>query len=183
MLLWPLCCREAVAAVAQLDALQSLASLAALPGYCRHPYAVTFMSLQKSYFSHAALALCCREAVAAVAQLDALQSLASLAASPGYCRHIYLNRQVYKFHLLLLFWRLCREAVAAVAQLDALQSLASLAASPGYCRPHFLDDSQPQQLLLVDGKHPMLDLALDGAAVGNRLELKWDGVRAAVVTG
>jgi DNA mismatch repair protein MSH3 len=85
---------------------------------------------------------------------------------------------------LLLFWPLyCREAVAAVAQLDALQSLASLAASPGYCRPQFLDDSQPQQLLLVDGKHPMLDLALDGAAVGNTLELKWDGVRAAVVTG
>jgi DNA mismatch repair protein MSH3 len=77
----------------------------------------------------------------------------------------------------------CRQAVAAVAQLDALQSLASLAASPGYCRPQFLDNSQPQQLLLVDGKHPMLDLALDGAAVGNTLELRWDGVRAAVVTG
>jgi DNA mismatch repair protein MSH3 len=76
-----------------------------------------------------------------------------------------------------------REAVAAVAQLDALQSLASLAASPGYCRPQFLDDSEPQQLLLVDGKHPMLDLALDGAAVGNTLQLRWDGVRAAVVTG
>lgn len=79
--------------------------------------------------------------------------------------------------------RPCREAVAAVAQLDALQSLASLAASPGYTRPEFVDDSEPQQLLIEQGKHPMLDLVLDGAAVGNTLELKWDAVRAAIITG
>lgn len=77
----------------------------------------------------------------------------------------------------------CREAVSALAELDALQALAEVASSPGYCRPVFLPDDQPQQIVITDGKHPMLDLALDGAAVGNSLELRWDGVRAAVITG
>eukprot|EP00879_Flechtneria_rotunda_P029922 GHRR01032389.1.p1 GENE.GHRR01032389.1~~GHRR01032389.1.p1 ORF type:complete len:502 (+),score=204.36 GHRR01032389.1:576-2081(+) len=77
----------------------------------------------------------------------------------------------------------CREAVSAVAQLDALLSLAQLAATPDYCRPQFVEDDQPAQLVISDGKHPMLDLALDGRAVPNSLELRWDGVRAAVITG
>lgn len=47
----------------------------------------------------------------------------------------------------------------------------------------FVDEGEPQQLCITDGKHPMLDLALDGAAVPNSLDLRWDGTRAAVITG
>eukprot|EP00775_Hariotina_reticulata_P004121 gene4121-4367_t len=80
-----------------------------------------------------------------------------------------------------------KSAVAAVAQLDALHALATVAGSTGYCRPEIIpsqeEGGRPQQLVISDGKHPMLDLALDGRAVGNSIDLRWDGVRAAVVTG
>lgn len=47
----------------------------------------------------------------------------------------------------------------------------------------FVDEDQPQQLNITDGKHPMLDLSLEGAAVPNSLELRWDATRAAIITG
>jgi DNA mismatch repair ATPase MutS len=51
------------------------------------------------------------------------------------------------------------------------------------CALQFVDESEPQRLEIVEGKHPMLDLALDGAAVSNSLYLSWQGTRAAVITG
>jgi len=47
----------------------------------------------------------------------------------------------------------------------------------------FVDEGQPQQLVIKEGKHPMLDLMMDGSAVANDLELRWDGTRAAIITG
>lgn len=47
----------------------------------------------------------------------------------------------------------------------------------------FVDEAEPQQLDIQEGKHPQLDLALDGTAVANSLHLSWDGTRAAVITG
>jgi DNA mismatch repair ATPase MutS len=47
----------------------------------------------------------------------------------------------------------------------------------------FVDEDEPQQLCVVDGKHPMLDMSLDGAAVPNSIHLSWDSTRAAVITG
>jgi DNA mismatch repair ATPase MutS len=49
--------------------------------------------------------------------------------------------------------------------------------------PQFVGEDEPQQLTITEGKHPMLDLVLDGAAVPNSLALHSDGVRAAVITG
>jgi DNA mismatch repair ATPase MutS len=46
-----------------------------------------------------------------------------------------------------------------------------------------VDECEPQQLSISEGKHPMLDVVLDGAAVPNSLYLRWDGKRAAVITG
>lgn len=77
----------------------------------------------------------------------------------------------------------CRAAVAALAHLDALCALAALAASPGYCRPAFADDGAAPRLVVRRGRHPTLDLALQGGAVPNDVELRWDGTRGAIVTG
>jgi len=94
---------------------------------------------------------------------------------------------LYSFSSTSSSFAAVRAAVAAVAQLDALHALATVAGSTGYCRPEFApsleEGGEPQHLVLHDGKHPMLDLALDGRAVGNSIKLQWDGIRAAVVTG
>lgn len=50
-------------------------------------------------------------------------------------------------------------------------------------RAQFVGAEQPQQLTIQDGKHPMLDAALDGGAVPNSLALSADKLRAAVITG
>lgn len=47
----------------------------------------------------------------------------------------------------------------------------------------FVDEGEPQQLCVVEGKHPMLDMALEGGAVANSIDLRWDATRAAVITG
>ena len=77
----------------------------------------------------------------------------------------------------------CRAAVAALAHLDALCALAALAASPGYCRPRFAEEGEAPRLVVVRGRHPTLDLALQGGAVPNDVHLSWDGRRGAIVTG
>lgn len=88
----------------------------------------------------------------------------------------YLGR-VSQHHALL--W----QATTAIAQLDALQSLAAVAGSEGYCRPQLLPDSEPPQLHIKSGRHPVLDQRLSGGAVPNDVDLSWSGQRGCVVTG
>lgn len=63
-----------------------------------------------------------------------------------------------------------------------LMSACFCATTPA-CHMQFVEEDQPQQLLITEGKHPMLDVALDGAAVANSLHLQWGATRAAIITG
>ncbi|KAL3139906.1 hypothetical protein ABBQ38_004198 [Trebouxia sp. C0009 RCD-2024] len=76
-----------------------------------------------------------------------------------------------------------RAAVMALASLDALHSLATLACNPGYVRPRFVDETAPAQLKIVQGRHPVLDVALDNPVVPNDTHLTAGGPCALVITG
>lgn len=73
--------------------------------------------------------------------------------------------------------------MTALATLDALCSLAAVAQSSGYCRPVMVEEGEAPRLVIRGGRHPTLDLQLQGGAVPNDVELRWDGRRAAIVTG
>lgn len=77
----------------------------------------------------------------------------------------------------------CKEAVAALATLDVLQSLAAVATSPSYCRPLLIPDDAPPQLIIKGGRHPTLDLHLEGGAVPNDVNLCWGNERVSIITG
>ncbi|KAF5839839.1 muts domain V-domain-containing protein, partial [Dunaliella salina] len=81
-----------------------------------------------------------------------------------------------------------KAAAMALSHLDALSSLAAVSKTPNYCRPTFAAPGSPPKLVIRGGRHPMLEAQLAGGkgattAVPNDLELRSDGVRAAVITG
>ncbi|KAL0026611.1 hypothetical protein WJX77_010338 [Trebouxia sp. C0004] len=76
-----------------------------------------------------------------------------------------------------------RGAVMALASLDAIHSLAALACNTGYVRPQFVDEDQATQLRIVQGRHPVLDVALDTPVVPNNTDLSGRGPCALVITG
>lgn len=52
-----------------------------------------------------------------------------------------------------------------------------------YVRPCFVDSDQAPQLHIVQGRHPVLDVALDSTIVANDTHLTAGGPRALVITG
>ncbi len=52
-----------------------------------------------------------------------------------------------------------------------------------YVRPHFVDEDQAAQLRIVQGRHPVLDVALDTPVVPNNTDLSARGPYALVITG
>ena len=52
-----------------------------------------------------------------------------------------------------------------------------------YVRPQFVDESAPAQLNIVQGRHPVLDVALDTPVVPNDTHLTSGGPCALVITG
>lgn len=80
---------------------------------------------------------------------------------------------------------LFRSAVDALAALDCLNGFASLAATGNYVCPEFITDDEEPQLHVVGGRHPILDVLLEGRFVPNDIMLGGiDGHhRCAVITG
>jgi len=78
-----------------------------------------------------------------------------------------------------------RNAVRALGSLDALQSLTTVSASPGFTRPEVVDpeDGQEPRLVVLGGRHPMLDLLSSTPIVPNDVELRASGPRGLVITG
>ncbi len=52
-----------------------------------------------------------------------------------------------------------------------------------YVRPQFVDEGQAAQLRIVQGRHPVLDVALDIPVVPNNTDLSAKGPCALVITG
>lgn len=52
-----------------------------------------------------------------------------------------------------------------------------------YVRPQFVDEDQAAQLHIVQGRHPVLDVALDTPVVPNNTDLSARGPCALVITG
>lgn len=74
------------------------------------------------------------------------------------------------------------EAIHSLAALDCLNSFASLAMNGRYVRPEFVDMNDPccpahPQLHVVQGRHPVLDVVMEGSFVPNDLHL--DGIGSA----
>ncbi|KAK9810008.1 hypothetical protein WJX72_003290 [[Myrmecia] bisecta] len=76
-----------------------------------------------------------------------------------------------------------RVAVQALAALDVLLAFAQVSCNPGYVRPEFVEDEAEPQLQVTSGRHPVLDVALEGAVVPNDTHLAHSGQRAIIVTG
>ncbi len=74
-----------------------------------------------------------------------------------------------------------KAAAASVAALDALCSFATVSAERNYARPSL---DQSTQLRLVDGRHPVVELALEGQAfVPNDVMLDGEESQLIVITG
>jgi len=52
-----------------------------------------------------------------------------------------------------------------------------------YVRPHFVDEDEAAQLRIAQGRHPVLDVALDTPVVPNNTDLSARGPCALVITG
>jgi DNA mismatch repair protein MSH3 len=77
-----------------------------------------------------------------------------------------------------------RGVVQKLAQLDVLFSLAVVAGQPGYVRPTVVvTDNQEAHIDIVDGRHPMVDMAMPGEYVANDTMLHGNGIRCMIVTG
>jgi DNA mismatch repair protein MSH3 len=79
-----------------------------------------------------------------------------------------------------------RAATRALAALDCLGAFASLAAAGGYARPEFVPPGAPPQLHITGGRHPVLDVLLEGGFVANDARLGGGGPgaeRCHVITG
>ncbi|KDD73896.1 MutS domain V protein, partial [Helicosporidium sp. ATCC 50920] len=66
---------------------------------------------------------------------------------------------------------LFRAALAALAELDCLAALAQVSATPGWVRPRILAGEGGAYVDVRAGKHPVLDLIMDGNYVPNDLLL------------
>ncbi|KAK3143330.1 hypothetical protein QOZ80_4AG0299040 [Eleusine coracana subsp. coracana] len=73
--------------------------------------------------------------------------------------------------------------VESLAALDCLYSLATLAKQNNYVRPIFVHESEPNQILIKDGRHPVLESLLGDNFVPNDTELHADGEYCQIVTG
>ncbi|CAI7755073.1 unnamed protein product [Closterium sp. NIES-53] len=76
-----------------------------------------------------------------------------------------------------------RQAVKALAELDCLCALAAVSASKGYVRPEFFPEGGPQNVLITNGRHPVLDVTMGSKFVPNDTMLMSDGERCHVITG
>ncbi|CAI5989423.1 unnamed protein product [Closterium sp. NIES-65] len=76
-----------------------------------------------------------------------------------------------------------RQAVKAFAELDCLCALAAVSASKGYVRPEFFPEDGPQNVLIANGRHPVLDVTMGSEFVPNDTMLMSDGERCHVITG
>ncbi|CAI5521744.1 unnamed protein product [Closterium sp. Naga37s-1] len=76
-----------------------------------------------------------------------------------------------------------RQAVKALAELDCLCALAAVSASKGYVRPEFFPEDGPQNVLIANGRHPVLDVTMGSEFVPNDTMLMSDGERCHVITG
>lgn len=85
--------------------------------------------------------------------------------------------------LIIQQYAICRSAVQALAVLDVLNSFAILALSPQYTRPKMIGEESRRELMILGGRHPILDSILEGSAVANDVQLMRDGQRAIIVTG
>ncbi|KAI3712545.1 hypothetical protein L1987_71103 [Smallanthus sonchifolius] len=76
-----------------------------------------------------------------------------------------------------------QSAVQAIAALDCIHSLALLARNKDYVRPVFVEDSEPVQICISSGRHPVLETTLQGSFVPNDTSLHADGEYCQIVTG
>ncbi|KAL5812968.1 hypothetical protein ACOSQ3_027918 [Xanthoceras sorbifolium] len=74
-------------------------------------------------------------------------------------------------------------AVQALASLDCLHSLAILSRNKNYVRPVFVADSEPVQIHICSGRHPVLDTMLQDNFVPNNTNLHADREYCQIVTG
>ena len=78
-----------------------------------------------------------------------------------------------------LFWTLRRQ----LHSLPCLLPIHTMNDQCRYVRPQFVDESAPPQLRIVQGRHPVLDVALDTPVVPNDTDLRGGGPCALVITG
>ncbi|KAL8239416.1 hypothetical protein R6Q59_015983 [Mikania micrantha] len=76
-----------------------------------------------------------------------------------------------------------QSAVQALAALDCIHSLALLAKNKEYVRPVFVEDSEPVQICISSGRHPVLETMLEDSFVPNDTNLHADGEYCQIVTG
>ncbi|PWA85706.1 DNA mismatch repair protein [Artemisia annua] len=74
-------------------------------------------------------------------------------------------------------------AVQAIAALDCLHSFALLVTKKEYIRPVFVDDSEPVQICISAGRHPVMETMLQDSFVPNDTNLHADGEYCQIVTG
>lgn len=76
-----------------------------------------------------------------------------------------------------------RDAVSALATLDCLFSLSKVASLPGYSRPCFLPSSSDPSISIVQGRHPIAELTLDGGYIPFSTSLAHPTPLAHLITG
>ncbi|KAI7741994.1 hypothetical protein M8C21_006842, partial [Ambrosia artemisiifolia] len=76
-----------------------------------------------------------------------------------------------------------QSVVQALAALDCLHSLALLARNKDYVRPVFVEDSEPVQICISSGRHPVLETMLQDSFVPNDTRLHADEEYCQIVTG
>ncbi|KAL8170559.1 LOW QUALITY PROTEIN: hypothetical protein V2J09_022363 [Rumex salicifolius] len=76
-----------------------------------------------------------------------------------------------------------RACVQALAALDCLHSLAILSRNKNYIRPVFVDDTEPNQIQITSGRHPVLESMLQDNFVPNDTSLSADREYCQIVTG
>lgn len=81
------------------------------------------------------------------------------------------------------FYSEFQSAVQALAALDCLHSLALLARKKDYNRPVFVDDSEPVQICISSGRHPVMETILEDGFVPNDTNLHSEGEYCQIVTG
>jgi DNA mismatch repair protein MSH3 len=116
------------------------------------------------------------EVKAALADLELAEEYVAVTAAAAWRR---LQSEFSK-----TYSNLFRTAVDALAALDCLNGFASLAATGNYVCPEFVTDDEEPRLHVVGGRHPILDVLLEGSFVPNDIMLGGPkGHRCAVITG
>lgn len=177
--------RQAVAAVAQLDALQALAVVASSPGYCRPQVGCCWLVLTppQNERLHASDALLQADSFACFS-CARKRACTPFVASKFWSRLLETGA-VWRPPLAKLLPRIGTGMGWGSCQQDILLLLLLPLCGTSFASIYeqFVEEGEPQQLTITEGKHPMLDLALDGTAVANSLNLTWDVTRAAIITG